>query len=291
MTGWQWRQSLLTYSGVLLLLLWTLAPAYWLLVSAISPTQELIAYPPHWFPARPTLERLQAILGSGMLRSSSMQTMAAPAAFFRRAIFNSLIVAGSTTCLCLGLGALTGYAFARLRFPGRGFLMVLPLALQMLPPIALVIPIYSLVRALGLIDTLAGLILVYPSFLLVYVIWTMSSYYQNIPEELEDAARVDGCSRLSAIWRVVLPLSTPALVSTGLLTFLLAWDEFLYALVLTSTQAKTLPVAVGEFSTQFGIDYGMMMAGGLLASIPPVVIALLFQPLLVEGLTAGSIKG
>lgn len=284
-------QTFFVYLGALLLLLWTLAPAYWLLASAISPSHELVTYPPHWFPDNPTLERLQAIIGSKMLRASSMQTMAAPAAFFRRAILNSALVASTTTLLCLGLGSLAGYAFARLRFPGRGFLLILPLALQMLPPIALVIPLYSLVQALGLIDTLAGLILVYPSFLLVYVVWVMTGYFQNIPEELEDAARVDGCSRLGAFFRIVVPLSTPAFFSTGLLTFLLAWDEFLYALVLTSARAKTLPVAVGEFSTQFGIDYGMMMAGGLLASIPPVIIALLFQPLLVRGLTTGSIKG
>jgi multiple sugar transport system permease protein len=281
----------LTYLGALLLVLWTVTPAYWLLISAISPSHELAAYPPHWFPNNPTLERLRAITGGGTLRSSSMQTMAAPAAFFRHAVLNSTIVAGTTTLLCLALGSLAGYAFARLRFPGRSFLMVLPLALQMLPPIALVIPLYSLVQALHLIDTLVGLILVYPSFLLVYVVWVMSGFYQNIPGELEDAARVDGCSRLGTFLRIVVPLSTPAFFSTGLLTFLLAWDEFLYALVLTSSQAKTLPVAVGEFSTQFGIDYGMMMAGGLLASIPPVIIALFFQPLLVRGLTAGSIKG
>jgi multiple sugar transport system permease protein len=284
-------KAILTYVGILLLLIWTLAPIYWLGVSSISPSHELSAFPPHWFPEKPSLNRLRSILGRETLRSSSMQTMAAPAAFFRKALVNSTIVAVTTTTLCLFLGSLTGYVFARLRFPARKLLMLLPLALQMLPPIALVISLFSIVQTLGLTDTLAGLILIYPSFLLVYVVWVMSGFYQGIPRDLEDAARIDGCSRLGAVFRIVLPLSKPALFSTGLLTFLLSWDEFLYALVLTSSRAKTLPVAVGEFSTQFGIDYGMMMSGGFLASLPPIIIALLFQPLLVRGLTSGSLKG
>jgi multiple sugar transport system permease protein len=281
----------LLYILVAVFLFWTLAPVYWLGVSAISPTAELAAYPPNWFPKNPTFERIRAITSGGMLDASIAQTMARPAEFFRKAIVNSLIVAGTTTILCLSLGSLAGYAFARLRFPGKRTLMILPLALQMVPPIALVIPLFMLVQGLGLTDSLAGLILIYPSFLLVYVIWVMTGYYQGLPRELEDAARVDGCSRLGVFTRIVLPLSRPALFSTGLLTFLLAWDEFLFALVLTTNRAKTMPVAIGEFSTQFGIDFGMMMSGGLLASLPPILIAILFQPLLVRGITAGSVKG
>jgi len=284
------RQVLIGIIAVVFVL-WTLAPIYWLFISAISPTAELASYPPHWFPEEPNFNRLRAILSSGLLSSSSMQTMARPAEFFRKALGNSFVVSLTTTAICLTLGTLSGYAFARLRFPGRRLFMLLPLALQMLPPIALAIPLFMLLERIRLIDTLFGLILVYPSFLLVYVIWIMSSYYQSLPNELEDAARVDGCTRLGVFTRVVLPLSRPALFSTGLLTFLLAWDEFLYALVLTTNQAKTMPVAIGEFSTQFGVDFGMMMAGGLLASIPPILIAVLFQPLLVRGITAGSVKG
>ncbi len=283
------RQGVLVIVA-LMILAWTVAPAYWLLISAISPGSELTADPPHWIPQRPTLQRMRAILTSPVVGYAA-QRIASPAALFKRAMLNSLIVAGTTTLLCLTLGSVAAYAFARLRFPGRGPLLLVPLVLQMLPPIALIIPLYQIVRALGLIDHLVGLILVYPSFLLVYVIWVMSGFFRNLPPEIEDAARVDGCTRLGALWRVVLPLSAPALVATGLLTFLLAWDEFLYALVLTSSPAaKTIPVAVGEFSTQFGLDYGMMTTGGFLASLPPVIIALLFQPLLVRGLTAGAVK-
>jgi multiple sugar transport system permease protein len=281
----------LIFAGAVILLFWTLAPVYWLFISAISPSYELSAYPTHLFPSAPTFERLSAILSSDVVSSSSMQTMASPANFFKKAIYNSFIVSGTTTIICLLLGSLSGYAFSRLRFPGRKGLMLLPIVLQMLPPMALIIPLYTFVQKLGLIDSLAGLIFVYPSFLLVYVVWVMTGYYQNIPIELEDAARVDGCSRLGVFFRIILPLSTPAIFSTGLLTFLLAWDEFLYALILTSVDAKTLPVAIGEFSTQFGVDYGMMMAGGFLACFLPVLIALLFQPLLIRGLMAGSIKG
>lgn len=274
-----------------LLMFWTLAPVYWLFISAISPSAELAAYPPHWFPEEQTFERLKAITLGAAVRASSMQTMARPGEFFQRALFNSAVVAVSTTVFCLALGALAGYAFARIRFRGKQFLMLTPLALQMLPPIALVIPLFIVIQHLGLTDTRLGLIIVYPSFLLVYVIWVMTGYYQSLPKDLEDAARVDGCTRMGTFIRIVLPLSKPALFSTGLLTFLLAWDEFLYALVLTTSRAKTLPVAIGEFSTQFGVDFGMMMSGGLLASIPPIIIALLFQPLLIRGITAGSVKG
>jgi len=274
-----------------ILMIWTLAPIYWLLISAISPSAELAAYPPHWFPENPSFERLKSITLGAAVRASSMQTMARPGVFFRRALLNSTIVAVATTLICISLGALSGYAFARIRFPGRKTLMLTPLALQMLPPIALVIPLFILIQHLGLTDSRLALIIIYPSFLLVYVIWIMTGYYQGLPKDLEDAARVDGCSRLGTFFRIVLPLSRPALFSTGLLTFLLAWDEFLYALVLTTSRAKTLPVAIGEFSTQFGVDFGMMMSGGLLASLPPILIALLFQPLLIRGITAGSVKG
>ena len=274
-----------------LLVIWSLAPIYWLFVSAISPSSELSAYPPHWFPENPTSDRLGAVLSNEQVSSGAAQSMQAPGVFFRSAMLNSIIVALATTVLCVSIGTVTGYAFARIRFPGRGLLMLVPLMFQMVPPIALVIPLFMIVQALGLIDTIWALILVYPSFLLIYVVWVMSGFFASIPRELEEAGIIDGANRWQVFTKIVLPLSKPAIFSTSLLTFLFAWDEFLFALILTTREAKTLPVAVGEFSSQFGIDFGMMMAGGLLASLPPILLAIVLQPLLVQGLAAGAVKG
>lgn len=169
---------------------------------------------------------------------------------------------------------------------------VRPIATYMLPPIALVIPLYQIMSGLDLLDTRIALIIIYSSFVTPFVIWIMRGYIEGISPELDDAARVDGCSRLGALVRVILPVSAPGLISTGLLAFLLSWDEFFYALVMTQTNAaKTVPVALNDFIGRHGIDFGMLAAGGVLAAIPPVVIAVVFQRYLVAGLTAGGVKG
>jgi multiple sugar transport system permease protein len=143
-----------------------------------------------------------------------------------------------------------------------------------------------------LLDNRLSLILVYSSFVTPFVIWLMRGYFENISTELDDAARVDGCSRIGALWRVIIPVSLPGLFSTALLAFLLCWDEFFYALILTQTDAaKTLPVAINDFIGRHSVDFGMLSAGGLIAALPPVLIALVFQRYIVSGLTAGSVKG
>jgi multiple sugar transport system permease protein len=196
------------------------------------------------------------------------------------------------TALSLVVGTVAAYAFARLRFPGRSWLILAFMGTYMLPPIALILPLYQIMGALGLRDTPLALILIYSSFVTPFVIWIMRGYIQTIPSELDDAARVDGCSRLGALVRVIVPLAAPGLLSTALLAFLLAWDEFLYALILTSTNAsKTLPIALNDFIGRYGLDFGLLATGGVIAALPPVVIAFLFQRHIVAGLTAGSVKG
>jgi multiple sugar transport system permease protein len=162
----------------------------------------------------------------------------------------------------------------------------------MLPPIALLLPLYQIMNTLGLSDTPLALIIIYSSFVTPYVVWLMRGYLDTIPRDLDDAARVDGCSRLGALWRVILPVSRPGLLSTALLAFLLAWDEFLYALVITQTNAsRTLPVALNDFIGRYGTDFGRLATGGVIAAIPPLIIAFVFQRYIVAGLTAGSVKG
>jgi multiple sugar transport system permease protein len=286
-----WRK-LPVYVGALLVFFFTLAPAYWLFVSAISYNQDLTQSPPQWFPTNPTYDRLIALITGGKVEGAGIGESTSPSAVFQRAVFNSFTVAIVTTSICLFMGSLTAYAFTRLRFPLKGSLLLLAITAQMVPPIVLVIPLYQVIRTLGLMDTLAALIILYSSFILVYVIWVMTGFFRTIPTELEESALIDGCTRLGALFRVILPLSLPGLFATGLLCFLMSWDEFMFALIFTSSaQAKTITVAIGEFTKQYTIDYGMMMAGGFVASIPPLILALVFQRSLVKGLTAGAVKG
>jgi multiple sugar transport system permease protein len=263
-----------------------LAPFAWLLISSISPPRELLSADPHWWPDSPTLERYRAIFASSDGSGTDV------AANFRQAMVNSFIVATLTTLISLVVGVLGGYAFARLRFRMRRTTLFAFLAVYMLPPIALVIPLYLGLAALGLLDTKAGLVLTYCSIVTPFCLWTMSNYYLSLPADLEEAARVDGCTRLGALFRVILPLSRPGVLTTGMFGFLLAWDEFLFSLIFTSTtNAKTIPVAIAEFTGKYSSDFGLIAAGGVLATLPPLVLALVFQRYIAGGLTSGAVKG
>jgi multiple sugar transport system permease protein len=262
-----------------------LAPFAWLVISSVSPSGELLATHTHWIPQDPTLSRYRQIISSAPGGDNV-------AANFRLAMVNSLIVATATTVVSLVVGTLGGYAFARLRFRLRRTSLFAFLAIYMLPPIALVIPLYLALAALGLLDTKTGLVVTYCSIVTPFCLWTMSNYFLSMPPDLEEAARVDGCTRLGALMRVILPLARPGLLTTAMFGFLLAWDEFLYALIFTSTtQAKTIPVAIAEFTGKFSSDFGLIAAGGVLASLPPLLLALVFQRYIVGGLTSGAVKG
>jgi multiple sugar transport system permease protein len=276
------RQALL-YLAVLIIIFWTVAPYLWLIISSFSYRIDLLQVPLRWIPARITLDNYYELFYS---RGGTN----ANAALFLRALGNSGIIASSTTLICLLLGVLSAYALSRLRFPGSRVYMVLMLIVQMIPPIAIIIPMYVILRRFELLDTRYGLILVYLSFILPLVVWLMRSYFGAIPSELEDAARIDGCSRLGALFRIILPLSGPGLVSVAVFAFIAAWNEYLYAFVLTTAAAKTLPVLVGEFSTKLGLEYLRIAAAGVLASLPPVILALVFQRFIIRGLTAGAVK-
>lgn len=272
------------YVAMILTLVLILAPFAWLVISSVSAQVDLITVPLQWIPPHPTLDRLASLTFASDADDTAMA--------FRAAFVNSLVITASTTTISMITGVLAAYAFARLRFPGRNWLVFLFLATYMLPPIAIILPVYQFLSGFGLLDNRLSLILVYSSFVTPFVIWLMRGYFENISTELDDAARVDGCSRLGAMWRVIIPVSLPGLFSTALLAFLLCWDEFFYALILTQTDAaKTLPVAINDFIGRHSVDFGMLSAGGLIAALPPVLIALVFQRYIVSGLTAGSVKG
>lgn len=202
------------------------------------------------------------------------------------------MVASSVTVIALVFGSLAAYALIRLRFPFRQTMLIGILGTRMIPEISLVIPLYLFATRFGLFNTPTILVITYLSFALPFAIWLMAAFFDTIPVELEDAARMDGCNRLETLWRIILPISAPGLVSTGLFVFLTAWDEFFFALILTSTvSAKTVPVAIAEFTGRYVVDVGGMMTGGVLAAIPPVLLSLIFQRYIVSGLTAGAVKG
>ncbi|MEW6228524.1 MAG: carbohydrate ABC transporter permease [Bacillota bacterium] len=282
------------YIAVAAIVVWTLAPVAWLAISSITPYNELISdRATHWLPRRPTFANFQVMF------DLSKQT----GERFVYALRNSMIVATSVTVICLVAGTLAAYALARLPVRGKKTLVLSLMSIRMLPTIALVIPFFVIVSyidygflnigsSLHLFDTKLNLVILYTTFILGFVIWIMRGFFLTIPAELEEAARIDGCTRLQALWRVVLPLCSPGLVATGILSFLLAWDEFLLALIFTrSNNAITLPLFIAELGSQYITAYDQISAAGVMAAIPPVVLALLFQRFIVRGLTSGSVKG
>lgn len=267
-----------------------LAPVMYLLLATISTRAELLSTPIHWIPQNPTLKNYIDILTPGATTSEVAKT-------FKITLKNSFVVASSVTIISLLFGSLAAYALSRLRIPFRNTLLIGIMGTRMIPEVSLVIPLYILAAQVRLFDkpllnTPYVLILTYLTFTLPFAIWLMAAFFDTIPIELEDAALIDGASRLRTLFSIILPISAPGLVSTALFVFLSAWDEFFFALIFTSTvAAKTVPVAIAEFTGRYVSDVGAMMTGGVLAAIPPVLLSLIFARYIVSGLTAGAVKG
>jgi multiple sugar transport system permease protein len=205
---------------------------------------------------------------------------------------NSVFVAVTSTLVATGVGTIGAYALARLRFLGRGFMASATLITYLVPPSILFIPLYAQMRNLGLANSLAGLIAAYPSFTVPFVTWLLMGYFESIPEELEEAAMIDGATRFGAFYRVVLPLSAPGVLAAGLYAFTQAWNEFLYALVfITDGRLRTLPVGLASFITGDVYGWGYLMSGAVLTTLPVIAAYIYLQKYMVEGLTAGSVKG
>ena len=193
--------------------------------------------------------------------------------------------------LSLIIGTLSAYAFAHVRFRGKGPLMLLILFTYMLPPAALIIPLYRIYNSLGLLDKRWPLVILYLSFIIPFIIWVMQDFFGSISTSFEEAAQVDGATRFQTLLYIFLPIARPGAIATGILAFLMSWDEFFYALIFTSSLAsKTMPIAIEEFNGKFTIDYGMISVAGILGSLIPVLITILFQKYIVMGMTAGGVK-
>jgi multiple sugar transport system permease protein len=277
------RNSILIHLAALVVAVVILLPFGWMVIASVTPQRILISTPLQWIPDTLDWSRYELIFRGG---AESV------GATFRAALANTTIVAVGTVAVSMIVGILGAYAFARLRFRFRQAVLILFLATYMLPQIALLIPLYLILNSLGLLDTVTGLIIVDCSLVVPFVLWILSNYFLTIPEELEEAARIDGASRLGALFRVVLPAARPGIFAAIMFAFLLAWDEFMYALIFTSSNAaKTLPVAISEFAGRYTTDFGLVAAGGILAAIPPIVVAMIFQRYVVSGMAAGAVKG
>jgi multiple sugar transport system permease protein len=205
---------------------------------------------------------------------------------------NSVFVAVSSTLVATGVGTIGAYALARLKFFGRGFMASATLITYLVPPSILFIPLYAQMRNLGLANSLSGLIAAYPSFTVPFVTWLLMGYFESIPEELEEAAMIDGATRFGAFYRIVLPLSAPGVLAAGLYAFTQAWNEFLYALVfITDGKLRTLPVGLASFITGDVYGWGFLMSGAVLTTLPVIAAYIYLQKYMVDGLTAGSVKG
>jgi multiple sugar transport system permease protein len=277
------RNSVLLHMAAAVVGIGVLLPFAWMVEASFAPQRDLISRPLRWFPSGLDLSRYTEIFTGG--EGGVGQT-------FRAALVNSTVVAGVTVIIAMMVGILGAYAFARLRFPFRRATLMVFLATYMLPQIALLIPLYFILSSLSLLDTQLGLILVDCSLVIPFTLWILSNYFLTIPVELEEAARIDGTSRVGALFRVVLPSAKPGIFAAIMFSFLLAWDEFMYALIFTSSDAaKTLPVAISEFAGRYTTDFGLVAAGGILAALPPIVVAIIFQRYVVSGLGTGAVKG
>lgn len=284
----KWKRALI-YIGAFILVLWSILPVLWMFISSLTPSNEIIDAS-RLLPSRFTFDRYRMIFLGKQIEGVNSNA-AAQSAVFRRALINSTLVAVVTTAFSIMVGASASYAFARLRFVGSKFVRFTAMFFQLLPPIALLIPYYMAVSRLGMLDKLSTLILVNVNFVLSYVVWVMSNFFKAIPRDLENAARIDGCTWLQAYMKVALPNTLPGFVAVGALAFLMCWDEFMFALVFAqSDRAKMITVAVSEFGTKYGIDYGMMMTSGVVATIVPMMLVMFFQKYIVSGLTQGAVK-
>lgn len=264
------------YLLLILVMFYCLAPILWQLMTSLKPDQELTVLPPI-LPKQPTLAHYKAIFQKYP---------------FFRIMLNSGVVATGTTLLSLLLGSLAGFGLAKLKIPYKPLLMGLILSVSMFPPIATVSPLYLIIRALNLRDTWWSLILTHTSFSLPLSIWILTHFFNEIPREIYLSAIVDGCSTFQAFYRVMLPLASPGLVTTAILVFIFSWNEFLFALTFTVTSAsRTIPVAIALFPGLHEIPWGDIAAASMVVILPVVFLVLIFQRRIVEGLTAGAVKG
>ena len=270
-------EQTLAYGVLVALAVTVLFPFYWMIITSFKSEDQMRSVVSMFWPKPFAIENYQQLLAKTEF-----------AAWYG----NSVFVAVSSTLLATAVGTIGAYALARLKFLGRGFMASATLITYLVPPSILFIPLYKQMQALGMANSLAGLIAAYPSFTVPFVTWLLMGYFESIPEELEEAAMIDGATRFGAFYRIVLPLSAPGVLAAGLYAFTQAWNEFLYALVfITDGKLRTLPVGLASFITGDVYGWGYLMSGAVLTTLPVIAAYIYLQKYMVEGLTAGGVKG
>lgn len=269
--------NIVVYMLLIAVVVFTLIPIGWVFSTSVKPANEIFARVPRWIPNKVTFQNYQDVLfDSGI-----------PNAFK-----NSFLVGLMSTFMALVLGGSAGYAFARFKFRGSKFFSLFMLISQMLPLTVLMIPMFYMENAVGLVDTKIGLAIAHLAISLPLVTWMAKGYFKGIPKEIEEAAIVDGCSTFKVIRLIIIPLLKPALAATGIYAFISSWNEFALANVLTrSPNSATVPIMLNEFSSFFKVDWGQTMAAAMLITIPIVAVFMIFQKQFVEGLASGAVKG
>jgi ABC-type glycerol-3-phosphate transport system permease component len=263
--------------GCVLLAAVCLFPFWWMVLSSVKTLRELYTVPPIWWPAVPTWGNYHTVLFESNIP---------------RYFLNSVIISFGSTALALLLAIFASYGFARFDFRGKPLLQAFVLIGQLLPTAAIIVPLFITLRVLGLVNTFWGLILVYMIITLPLSVWMLTSYFKAIPAELDEAAIIDGASRLGVLFRITLPLSVPGIVAVCVYAFVTTWNEFIFALCFaTDSSVKTLPIGLAEFSTEFNTDWGAVMAASVVMTVPIALLFLSMQRLFVGGLTAGATKG
>jgi multiple sugar transport system permease protein len=271
--GW----NIATYAVLLTLTIFCIFPLVWTLLTSLKYEADIVTQTMQYIPKRITFENYVTIW-----TQSGFPTL----------VFNSFVVTATTVVLCLITGTLAAYSFSRFHYPGRGALMLGYLVIRMFPAVLMIIPLFILMRGVGLLDSRFGLALAYTSFLLPLFVWMLKGFFDAAPKELESAARIDGCTRLGAMIRIVLPLARNGLVATSVFVAIAAWNEFLFALMLTTSQgSRTWPVGLQLMVGEFQLPWGVLAAGGIISIIPVMILFAIVQRTMVHGITAGAVKG
>ena len=270
------KRFLTVYLPLIVILLFILFPFYWTFITSIKPDTELYGAVTYW-PRQVQWENYTKLFTTTVN--------------FLAAMKNSFIVAAVTTVVSLTASTLASYAFSRYRCAGRRAMMALFLSNNMFPTVLLLIPLYSIMRNLGLLYTPWALVLAYTTFTLPFSVWLLNGFFNDLPLSLEEAALVDGCNRRMAFFKIILPILGPCLVATGVYIFMTSWNEYTFAVMFTNNATRTIPVALKSLIGQLGVDWGLLTAGGIITIIPVCIMFFFAQKRLVEGLTAGAVKG
>ncbi len=273
----KWVGKIAFYFLVTLIVFYAVFPFYWAVVTSLKNGADLFKV--EWIPTSPTLVNYRSILTTDS---------------FLQSVLNSVLVAGATSLFALLIAILSSYSLSRVRFRGRSLVLLTILSVSMFPQIAVLSGMFELIRWLGLYNTLSGLTFCYMALVLPFTVWVMRGFMKSIPKELEEAAILDGCGPTRIVFQVFFPLMKPALATTGLLAFIAAWNEFLFALTFTlSSDKRTVPVAIAMLSggSQFELPWGNIMAASVIVTLPLIGLVLIFQKHIVSGLTSGAVKG